>query len=82
MLFRVFQVETTQKWFTIPFFWDHPGTMQLAQGHTAWLFSQEAQWGTKFTISGSANQIPKPLNHSASNYNRPIELILMEELTY
>ena len=44
ILSSVFQVASTQKWFTIAFFWGRPGTMQLAQGHTGWLYSQEAQW--------------------------------------
>uniref|UniRef100_A0ABM5GDD0 Uncharacterized protein n=1 Tax=Pogona vitticeps TaxID=103695 RepID=A0ABM5GDD0_9SAUR len=28
---KVFQVENTQKWRTIPFFWGHPGTVQLGE---------------------------------------------------
>ena len=37
-LSRILLVENTQKWFTIPFFWGHPGIVQVAQGHTGWLF--------------------------------------------
>ena len=36
-LFGVFQVEDTQKWFPMPFFWGCPGTVPLAQGHPRWL---------------------------------------------
>ena len=44
-------VQSTQKWFTIPFFWGHPGTVQLVQGHTGWLF-WDAQWGPGFPTNG------------------------------
>ena len=58
-LFRVFPVKNTQKWFTL-FFWGHP--VQLAQGHTGWLF-WHAQWGTELPTSGSAARY---LTHGAS----------------
>ena len=43
--FRVFQVEKTQKWFPLSIFWGRSGTEPLAEGHTGWLFSQEALGG-------------------------------------
>ena len=62
-LFNAFQVDNIQKRFVVPFFWGHPGTVQLAQGHTSWLFSQEAQWGIELPTSGSAFRY---LNHWAT----------------
>ena len=42
--FRVFQVESAQTLFTLPFFWGSPETPQLAQGYIGWLYLQEVQW--------------------------------------
>ena len=53
-LFMAFQVENTQKWFTIPFFWGCPGNVQFAKGHTGWLFSQEVLWGIEHSVSDYA----------------------------
>ena len=53
-LFRVFQVENTQKWFNLSLLLGCPGTVQFAQGHTGWWYSQEAQWEIKLPTSGSA----------------------------
>ena len=33
---------------------EHPETVQLAQGYTGWLFSEEAQGGVELPTSGSA----------------------------
>ena len=62
-----FHVENTQEWFTIPFFLGYLGTLQLVQGHTSWLYSQEAQWGMKLPASGSVSRSPKPLSYPASS---------------
>ena len=59
-LFRVFQVESTQKWFSIPFFWGRPGIVQLSRGPTGWLFAQEAQRRFELPTFGSAARY---LNH-------------------
>ena len=59
-LLKVFQVENTQKWFIIPFFWGHLGIVQLAQGHPGWLLFQEVEWGIKLPTSGFAIRY---LNH-------------------
>ena len=60
-LFGVSQVENTEQWFTTPFFCGCPGTMHVAQGHTGWLFSQEAQWGIELPTSDSEELNSQPL---------------------
>lgn len=42
----------------------YSGNVQLAQGYTSHLFSQETHWGSKLLITGSANQ---PANLSGQN---------------
>lgn len=56
----VFQLWSTEKWFTLPFFWRCPGTVELAHGYTGWLFILEVKWGIKLPTSGSTG---KYLNH-------------------
>lgn len=51
-------------------FHGHPGTMELAQDYTGWLFSKQTQWGIKVPVPGSSAQLTElvPIYfHTVSN---------------
>ena len=77
--FRIFQVENTQKWLTLPFFWGCPGTVQLAQNHPGWLFSSGDTVGNQTPNVWFSSQITKPLSYPVS-FSSPITIYLYEQL--